>query len=1037
MLVSFDPLMLLFWVFLACFLPGALLSLGIFRNSRLLVFEKVMAGFGLGIIILPLIPFLLYLLIGIKFSYGIALLSTALFYAGAAAVFLKSGAYRDFRLPDTQAVLTHQRAIMLLVLLIVLFSFIIRYVTYSPVFFELDPYYYTNVATQLLTLGENPWDDQTAWYPDVVVSHRTVPALSYLEAIWYSFYSSGAAYDNMLLAVIASMYPPILAALAVFFLYLFISAFYERDWGVLAAGIAAFSPIFVFKTLAGVMEVQPYAFFAIAFFLAMYALMLREKGRVYAILAGLGFGAIVLGSASEVVALTVLMLFIPLQSIYLYFREENLENFKSFLVNNGIVFAAGGILASMLAKGMFYYGAPALSYPLIFGMAIAFSAALYAIRLRLPDKAVQRNIFAGIVVAGLVLFLFSPLGSFIKDYAANAAGIGQYNQPLDRTIAEQKPASADLSSEMGFIAAAKLDPLGILLWLLSPFSFLVNTVLAVTVALANTALGTNLAFEEKANSLLMLFIFLFLAALAYSLYRMMKKEESYALFFAVLIFPPLVIGLLKAKYTIYAAFLMAAAIAFVFAESKRFLDPLIKNTDLQRIAYMALVAFAGIILVCQFAFSAGGFAPAILSQSGKARFQDNPSAFSEKFTSICNSLASKGYTEESLCQQYAQIGRPICTEYDEGICTVAADPLAYAQKGTNEQYSTKLCYYSLIADITSPTSEEITSADLRCRSLSGYWIEAMEWISANTAEGARFTSWWDYGHWINYFGERNTVLRNEHASHFMIGEVAHAYLAGTPEELAAFMKSRDSRYAIFDMELLSGGGSLGGKYGALNYLQCARNNKTGVQSETGASACEAQYLWETVIVPSDPTGQVCVISKTGNKSGVLAYRAYWSTGAGDPYKYTPNYPETIFGLGCYGQWLNNPRYLSICQSVFRTDKAYCIGEAMLSNGQMGYGAYLLNETYPNGDLRLNKAIFAYLKTYPQTAHLGDAMTVTLLYTKDPIFLENGVAVHGYDDTAWPFYKSNLYRAMFLDELPGFTKVFESKDGLVRIFRLVD
>lgn len=1029
MLLSFDPLSLLLWIILICFVPGAILSFSLFRKSSLLAFEKLFVGFGLGIILLPAIPFLLYMLAGIKFSYMIAVLSVVLLYGIAIAFFIRNKAYEGFKLPEFA--FSKNTAIALIMVFLVLICFWVRIVPYSPVFFELDPYYYTDIAQQLLTMGENPVDDRTAWFPDLVVSHRVVPELSYLEALWYTFYSGGTEYDNLLLSVIASVYPPLAAALAVFFLYLFVSFSYRREWGVLAAGIAMSIPIFLFKTTAGVMEVQAYAFFALAFFLSAYAIMVKEKSRLFAVLAGIGYFAITLGSASEVVALAAMLIFLPLHSIFLFLKEQT-EELREFVISNSIVFAIGPLLGGALLRGIFYQGSLIYNYALPLLAVIVFTGVLYALRNNLSDKKLAMNIFLAMMVVGLVLFFFTPLGDLIKNVGASAVSIAKYEVPLDRTIAEQHPAGADLSGSFGFLAAKYPPGIDAVMGILS---LIVNAFISMTVAMLNWILATDISFLPKSNSLLLLWVAFFGIAVILSFIRLIKDEQTLVILFAAVVFPPFIIGIIKAKYTIYAGFLLAAGIGFIFGEAESALKAY-GTDEMKKLGYYALVALAGLIVFLQFMLSAGGFLPAVLSQSFKTRFQDDPAAFAGKFQSICTDLNARGVSEQSLCEQYRNAGFYVCSSYDPPVCSVASDPVAFANTGTNAQYSRKLCYYSLISDVLSPENEELIAADFRCKRLSEYWVEAMEWIKEKTPEGSRFTSWWDYGHWTNFFGQQNTVLRNEHASKFLIGEVAHAYLDATPEELAAFMKSRDSEYAIFDKELTGSGGSFGGKYGALNYLMCARNNLTDVTQETGISECEADHLWETIFVPDSAAGRTCTISKAGNKTGVIAYKAYWTYSQSEPFRYTPFYPGTVFsGVSCYGSALNDPNVLAFCQNYLQLKPAYCIGEMLLGNGQTAFGTYYLNETYPNGDLKLNKAEFSVQGTYPQTLHLGDATSVTLFYTNNPAFYENGQIKSGYEDHKAKFYSSALYKALFLNDLPGFEIVFESKDKMVKIYRI--
>jgi hypothetical protein len=236
------------------------------------------------------------------------------------------------------------------------------------------------------------------------------------------------------------------------------------------------------------------------------------------------------------------------------------------------------------------------------------------------------------------------------------------------------------------------------------------------------------------------------------------------------------------------------------------------------------------------------------------------------------------------------------------------------------------------------------------------------------------------------------------------------------------------------MELIEGGNPFGGKYGALNYLACARENETNVTMQPGMSQCEAQHLWEMVYIPKDSTGRTCTISKSGNVTGVIGYEAYWTWDPSVQPLLSTTYPN-IMGYNCYGDYLNDPETLAVCQNLVTMRPVYCVGPVLLANGQTTYGTYLLNETEPNGDLTLNKAELISPTSYSQTYHLGDAYSVALMYTNDQEFLENGQAVSGYSDRTTAFYSSNLYQALFLDELPGFTKVFTSQDGMVKIYKL--
>ncbi|MCI0503950.1 hypothetical protein L0Y65_04525 [Candidatus Micrarchaeota archaeon] len=1020
---------------MSCFIPGAALSLALFRKHEgFSLVEKLLIGFALGFVLLPLIPFLLYFIAGVKFTYDVALMSMGLLYIAAIVALFFTKAYEDFIPRGLKFQPSMEMLIPAVLIIILVLTYLARFSSYSPIFQELDPYFYTYSATQLLTAGENPMSDATAWYPDLSVNHRGIPMLAYLEAEWYALYTGGAAYDNMLLAVIASMYPPIAAVLSVFFIYLLVSTATRREWGLAASGIASFAPVFVFKLAAGEQEVQPYAFFALFFFYSMYLLSVKRrdlrlptmkdlnpgKDVLFPLLAGLSFAALAMGSSSQILAVVSLILFIGVQAVLVFIRDHDGSELRHIVLSNSIVFVLGPLIASSIIKPLYGAGTISLSIAVAFALPVAFAGILYLIRKNVPDRATGTAVLAAIIIIGLAVYAATPVGDYVKGLGKAGFGIAKYNAPLDRTIAEQGNAPSSFSGQMGFIAAsyffpASVDNIGnlvnlVLFLLLLPFTFIVNTIIAAFVALANFSLGTDVTLGGLDVSFLQLWIFLFLVACAYSAYRFVKKEDDgLFIFFLAIVLPPLVVGLIKAKYTIYSGVLLAVAIGFTLGMAGSIIESLsksLKQAELGKLAYRIPLAVAVILVLLQFIFQ--GFSPSLIWGSMQPLYQNDPAALAAKFSSMCNESG------------------------DAEVCLAAADPIGYASKGTNYQYSSKLCMLSLFSNYSvmtymydaNPANDALippfqgSAASFRCQRLSEYWIDSMEWLMNSTGQDARVTSWWDYGHWINYFGERNAVIRNEHASHGMIGDVAHGYTDASPAELKAWMQAHGSEYALFDMELVSSGGALGGKYGALNYLSCARDNLTSVANAPGESECEAEHLWETIFV----TGNPCTISSLTGKTGLTAYKMY----AGQTY--LPYYPSDCMAP-------TDSRIISYCRDYMRAEPAYCIGNATLATGDTTFTTYYLNETYPNGDLKLNKAILQLPYSLQTSVHFGQATGVTLFYTEDMVWLENGELRSGYEDRKGKFYDSALYRALFLNELPGFTQVYSSPSGAVRIYRI--
>ncbi|NYZ76966.1 hypothetical protein H0O02_01480, partial [Candidatus Micrarchaeota archaeon] len=725
MFVSFDPFTLLAIIFVCFFVPGALLAFSIFRKDDFLFIEKAFIGFGIAIVAIPAVPFLLYFFLGVKYTYDIALATVGLFYLVSIAAFAITKTYEDvlgfFKGNWITDMMSGWRKLVLpLGLLTLLFiSFWLRFGSYGPIYQELDPYFYTYIPQQLLVLGENPLDDKTAWYPEVQVSHRQVPELSYLEAIWYSLYNGSNGYDNMLLAGIASIYPPLAAMLAVFFLYLLISSVYKREYGLIGAGIASFAPMMIYKLMAGEQEVQPYAFFALAFFFSMYALMLLRKEMKFAVLAGIAFFAVCLGSSSEVLAIGTLIIFSLVYAFVLFIREKDSAELKEMLKLNAVVFCIGMLFGSAILKSLFYsgyVGGPSL----IPGVIIL---AFFGFLVILKEQIAQQNagwIAVAMVLVG-VIFILSPLGAPLKNIGAAGFGVAEFSSPLYRTIAEQGATGGFIHSSVGFVAspykdlgndivepfasliaalltpligsnaattfASPLNTLGQLAGdamdiLFLPITLFVNFLFSVSVSIFNGLLGTNVDYGAGAgnfidyckaiNGFVFLWIFVLLLAFIYSIYRSGGKGISIPLFFAALILPAFLVGIIKAKYTIYSAFLIGAGIAFVLGEMDNFVmnfkgagkDGKTLKLDLseeKRKKYAQYVMIFGLAMLF-FQFVGDSFAPALFIGTFTPKFQDDPLAAQAKFKEFCS-----------------QSG-------DATVCAAAADPMGYAGIGTNYQY---------------------------------------------------------------------------------------------------------------------------------------------------------------------------------------------------------------------------------------------------------------------------------------------------------------------------------------------------------------
>jgi len=110
--------------------------------------------------------------------------------------------------------------------------------------------------------------------------------------------------------------------------------------------------------------------------------------------------------------------------------------------------------------------------------------------------------------------------------------------------------------------------------------------------------------------------------------------------------------------------------------------------------------------------------------------------------------------------------------------------------------------------------------------------------------------------------------------------------------------------------------------------------------------------------------------------------------------------------------------------------AYCIGDAKLQDGTGISATYYLDRKNADGDLALSKGFLRVVQDSTDTA------LAEVVYNEQKVWPgENGTWVDGMEDAKTAFYRSNLYRGYYLENLPGFDLVFKSKGGEVKIFRM--
>lgn len=1012
--IEFNPIYYTTIILVSALLPGLAIGIPFLRKSELSKLEKLVLCFFIGMVASPAL-LIFENIAGLKYSLFlsfmniVALTSAGLFYG------LREGAF-SFKMPEIKADIgdpmefAKKHAASALLILVLFLSFWLRIQTYSPIYSELDPYFYIYGTGQIIRLGEVPMTDDTAWWPEIkTAGHRLYPSLKmYMEAQWYSLYTAGGEYNNYLLYLTANWLPPISAALAAFGIYLLFAPYFGKRYGILAASLLCFAPIMIFKMSAGVNEAVPFGIATVMLTLGTAAYAYKKSDLRVACLSALSLFACTVGSNYAPVVTIPLAGFIALQSLDYFARGARNGKFAQI---SAII--ASGIVLGMLAHKIFGYGleglrlaATGVTLAMICAALLAFAAGSQSAS-RITGKQ-RKALLVGLAALALAALLVSnPIGNMAKGMAGEYLGVTEFQAPLDRTIAEQNEAGADFEGEAGFLALVPANhnvaaPAGLKENTLNafygaigvaaaPFSMACDMAFAALDKLFNLLLGMNTVTGNKSDSLLFFFLAICTAGLLANHFARGKDDRdapSIAILILLLILPITYIGINKIKYSLFIGITAAIAATVAIAELEKFavwLAARMKDGKKWipeiRQAFAVLIA---VLIICQ-AYLPFGYAPMILSKSFETRYQDNPQAVMPRLAALCEEVRSReGGVDAEIC----------AAGYDGNF-----------SDSINGQYNYKICLFSQLttdeifakSDAASQEAANLAraGASFRCNRLADYWVDSMEWVNRNLNRSDRLTSWWDYGHWTNYLGDRKTVLRNEHWSKGMIGRVAHDYIIGSTQDLIDSMNYFDSQYALFDAELI-GSTTFGGKYGALNYLGCAHEGETSVAQAPGTSDCEFSHSPERLIVPKTQlSSNTCIISDSQQRSGIYAYR-----------------------VGKNG--------------IDQSKPDYCVGDMTIASGEKITATYLLDQKDENGDLVLSKG---FVRT---AENAQDYYLVEKVYNEMPVWPDGkGGLASSMEDATTDFYKSNLYRGFVLENLPGFDLVYKSKNGEVKIYRMKD
>ncbi|MCL4383542.1 MAG: hypothetical protein M1168_03680 [Candidatus Marsarchaeota archaeon] len=695
----------------------------------------------------------------------------------------------------------------------------------SSTYFEFDPYFDMINTQSILTYGYQLLYSPSAW---PVASQGTVlriqPLIPYLEAYWYSLmnmFTHYSAFSTSLMSNVSSVYPPLTAALLVFVIFLLIYKQYDEWIGLISAGLIATIPVLFTTFVAGEQLLEPWGIFSLFFFFAAYMMAIKNmKNMRYAILAGIAFASTFLGAHYYTVDAGVLTLYILIQGVINILRRDFDINFYKM---NAIVI---GIIAVFLAIYHPYHATLSGRIPNVLGIPITLSGPLFALLivaiLEYFPKILHKNkiifkkldfksyfIFLLFVFVILILLLlFTPIGNPIRSYINLSAKFTTPSTPLFMTVQEFIPTGLSFNfAGNGF---------GIIALGIPHFALLLFAVIGV-------------------GSLLVLLSIIF-------------RNDKIGVLYLAILFPLLFAGLSEVKYIPHLSVAYAMIISILIGEIL-----VLKSKNFAEFRNINIKSSLQSVYTNNKAFAFSVFAIALF-------FISSILALIFLFYLLFNKNITDSKNKRNIF--IALIIIIILIEF-ASIVTVRTFILG-------ESRSIIQAFSAIVIHFNNPAQEcnifgqsgNLVGSDAFCNQVPSYWLSAAQWMRNNVGPyGPRILSWWDYGDWINWFGNSNAVLRGDNSVPTEDYAAAANYVLGptygyNESRLINFMNTNQTKYIIFDQGLIP-------KWGALDFLACININATSkafaiaqghsqnppVPYALGHSQCEITHDPEYALIP--------------------------------------------------------------------------------------------------------------------------------------------------------------------------------------------
>ncbi len=1021
--------------FLSMFVPGILLAFALLRRTELHSFEIAAIGFTFGLIAPATLTWLESYLVNYIHAFTFSL---QLFEANAillaiigAALCYRDGIFKDFvkflkkeevQVQEAVEGETHHTRkkhvdkmvwIILMALMLITFLTRMQSIVVAPKFYEFDPYFDMIDSQYILTYGHQLLLDPSSW-PIVAAgtNHRLQPIVPYLEAYWYSLANvlkfHYTTFSTSLMSYVGSIYPPITAALLVFVIFMLLYHEYDPAIGLIGAGLTTAMPVLFTTFIAGEQLVEPWGILTLFLFFATYMLAIKDpKSKRLAILAGIAFASTFLGAHYYTVTAGVLAVYIVIEGIIDILRNESLKDFYQM---NAIILAIVMLFYALYAP---YQATLQSNLSSVLGIPIIIAAPLFALILVaaldfVPKMLAKQRIikeadfFTNLAFMVLLLIvvsllaLFTKVGAPIMSYVELSTRFTTPSKALFMTVQEFEP-----TGPLYDFAGAGFGALGSNMFGAPLFVWVICLI-------SITLIFLSIGFRKSKTGILYISVTLPLMAAGFSEVKYLPHfGTAYIMLFGIMLGEAFYL----LKHNNYKSqevkrWDAVVLVAFVLSFTSLMLSFSLYSFNLPTTILLGLLFIA---LMVALMYLTRFHVRADSHYDLGTLYKEH--SFAVQAVLLVGLFFIFGFVLALLAIAYLLLYRyeikkeNTKTNKDLIIVCVLLAVLSFSSINTffyGEMSSIYQAVSAWFVYMSNPSSAcnalsnqgNTIGYNLYCNAMPAYWINAMSWIRQNVGPNApRVLSWWDYGDWINWFGNSNAVLRGDNSVAKEDYATAAQLVLGpkynyTPEALASYMNTNQSRYLLVDQDLVS-------KWQALDFLACVNINATsmayaieqGKEQSTpvpyllASSQCEISHDPQYVLLPL-----AALLPSNSSQSMQQSLNNYCSI-------------STSKSMLISG-------YLVIGDSV--SNNTVCVNATPNKSGVL--------TVYNSTGTKMNAVVQS--SDYLGIANLGGTKFVEYLM----IYLPDSTN-YTVTDAPSQFYNSNFYKAFFFGSLPGFKEVY--------------